>query len=375
MFLDRVLPPVTLCLSLALPTFAVVHEQLAAVPVGWTQVGAPAEDDTLVLQIALVQQNLEELDARILAVSTPGSASYGQYMERDAVADMLAPSTDASPAVVAWLEGAGITDFFNDGATIVLSTTVCTANTLLSTTFNYYENDGVQKLRTTGYSVPDDLQTHIDLITPTTYFGKTVPQMSIPKLDHRVRKLVPRYLQDFNGTSNSTIPSPTNSTTSPPTGSTTPRPTGTGTTTSVPTTSTSTLKVDASCATLITPKCLKEIYNIQYTPDPDSGSKIGFGSFLNQSARTVDLSLFQTAQGIPQQGFAVELINGGVNDQAIDNNHGEADLDVEYISGISSPLPIIGYITGGSPLVSRETILTMYCGMLISIQPFRPKSG
>ena len=359
MLLDRILSAVGLCLSLALPIFAVVHEQLASVPAGWTKVGTPAEDDTLILQIALIQQNLEELDARILAVSTPGNALYGQYMDGDAVAAMLAPSSDASPAVLAWLEGAGVTNAYSDGANINFSTTVCTANALLSTTFNYYENAGIQKLRTTGYSVPDDLQTHIDLITPTTYFGKTVPQIAIPNMGRRVRKLVPRYIHNSNGTTNSTILSPTNSTTPRPTNSTIPRPTNsttprpTSSATPGPTNSTTNLTIDASCATLITPTCLKEIYNIQYTPDPRSGSKIGFGSFLNQSARTEDLSLFQKAQGIPQQGFSVELINGGVNDQAIDINHGEADLDVEYISGISHPLPIIGYITGGSPSVPR----------------------
>ena len=373
MLSTRLLPALSLCLSLALPTLAVVHEQLAAVPAGWTQVGTPAEDDTLVLQIGLVQQNLEELEARILAVSTPGSASYGKYMTADAVDAMLAPSADASPAVLAWLEGAGITDAYSDGVSVILSTTVCKANVLLGTTFNYYENAGVQKLRTTKYSVPDDLQTHIDLITPTTYFGKTVPQNVVPRMDRRVRKLSPRYIQHSNGTTNSTISSPTNSTTphptnstiSGPTGSTAPRSTNstasrpTSTATPIPTTN---LTIDASCATLITPTCLKELYNIQYTPDPDSGSKIGFGSFLNQSARTEDLSLFQTAQGIPQQGFSVELINGGVNDQAIDNNHGEADLDVEYISGISHPLPVISYITGGSPLVTQATISTTRSG-------------
>lgn len=319
------LPVVSLYLSLALPTFAVVHEQLATVPTGWTQVGAPAEDDTMILQIALAQQNLDQLDAKIVAVSTPGGAAYGQYMDGDAVAAMLAPSVDASPAVLAWLKGAGVTNAYSDGANVNFSTTVSTANSLLRTTFNYYENAGIQKLRTTEYSVPDDVQTHIDLITPTTYFGKTVPQVpvpnmdrrmrgpiSVPRMDHRARELTARY---FNGSTNST----TNST------------------------------IDASCAILITPTCLKELYNIHYTPDPKSGSKIGFGSFLNQSARTQDLSLFQTAQGIPQQGFSVQLINGGINDQAIDNNHGEADLDVENISGLTQPLPIISYITGGSP--------------------------
>ena len=319
------LPAVSLWLSLALPTFAIVHEELAIVPSGWTQIGAPAGDDTMILQIALTQQNLDQLGAKIMAVSTPGSASYGQYMDAEDVTAMLAPSSDASPAVLAWLKDAGVPNAYSDGANVNFSTTVSTANSLLSTTFNYYENAGIQKLRTTRYSIPDDLQTHIDLITPTTYFGKTVPQIPvstvdhrlrgpipIPRMDHGVREIVPRQ---YNGSTNST----TNGI------------------------------IGASCATLITPTCLKEIYNINYTPDPNSGSKIGFGSFLNQSARTQDLSLFQTAQGIPRQGFSVQLINGGINDQTISNNHGEADLDVEYISGISHPLPIISYITGGSP--------------------------
>lgn len=333
-----ILPAVGFWLSLALHTFAAVHEQLAAVPLGWKQVGAPPESDTMILQIALAQQNLDQLDAKILAVSTPGSASYGQYMDGDAVTAMLAPSADASPAVLAWLKGAGINNAYSDGATVNFSTTVSLANSLLSTTFNYYENAGIQKLRTTEYSVPDELQTYIDLITPTTYFGKTLPQIPVPKMNHRVGVLTTRY---FNGSTNST----SNDT------------------------------IDASCATLITPTCLKEIYNINYTPDPASGSKIGFGSFLNQSVRTQDLSLFQLAQHIPQQRFSVQLINGGIDDQAIDENHGEADLDVEYISGISHPLPITSFITGGSPSVSKWTISGMPCSMLIFIQSLHPEFG
>ena len=361
MFTKLILPAVSLCLSLALPTSAVVHEKLAAVPTGWTQVGTPSENGLIVLQIALVQQNLEQLDTKLLAISTPGDPLYGQHMDRDAVYNLLAPSSDASPAVLAWLAGAGITDVYEDGANVIISTTISTANTLLKTTFNYYENAGVQKLRTTQYSVPNDLQTHIDLITPTIYFGKTLPQMTLPGRDRRTKRLVPRYLNNFNGTTNSSIPSPTNSTTPSPTNSTILHPTTSTAprTSSTATPSPTSRPIDANCATLITPTCLKELYNINYTADPSSGSKIGFGSFLNETARTEDLSLFQEAQGIPQQGFAVELINGGVNDQTIGTiPHGEADLDVEYINGISTPLPIIEYITGGSPSVSLEMICT-----------------
>ena len=300
MFLQATCPALSVLFFLVFSTRAAYFEKLTALPNGWTQVGTPADSDTMTLQIGLQQQNLDQLDSMIYSVSTPGSDSYGKYMEADEVSAMLQPSSEANTAVLAWLKGAGVSNAYSDGTWVNISTTVGTANTLLSTTFNYYENDGVQKLRTMSYSVPDDLTDYIDLITPTTYFGKTTAQapgrMHFPK-----RNIAPRQL-------------------------------------------------NTTCATLITPACIKELYNVgDYSPDPKSGSTIAFGSFLNQSARTQDLSLFEKANSIPQQGFSVQLINGGVNDQAIDANHGEANLDVEYIIGVSHPLPVISYITGGSP--------------------------
>lgn len=304
MFTKSVPKVVSLWALLATPAFAAVHERLAVLPKGWTHVGTPAESQTVILQIGLAQQNLDQLESKIYAVSTPGSPSYGQFMDADAVADMLAPSSDAEPAVLAWLKRAGVTNAYSDGVYISFSTTVGTANSLLNTEFNYYESDGIYKLRTEEYSVPDDVEAHIDIITPTTFLGKTTAQAPIPN------KLYPKMHIHSRQTSS----------------------------------------INSTCATLITPACIKEIYNINnYTADPDSGSRIAFGSFLNQSAQTASLSQFETVQGIPQQGFTVQLINGGVDDQAINGNHGEADLDVEYIIGVSSPLPVIEYITGGSP--------------------------
>ena len=289
-------------------TGPIVHEAIPAIPTDWSHAGAPASNQTMILQIALQQQNLDQLESKIYAISTPGSPSYGQYMEGDEVKAMLAPSSEASPAVEAWLKSAGVMQINSDGEWVTFAATVGTANKLLGTQFNYYESDGVTKLRTTEYSLPRNVVQYIDIITPTTYFGKTTAQL--PTVPSVQRTLEPR--QAANSTSNSVI--------------------------------------DSSCKTSITPTCLKEIYNIgSYTPNANSGSKIAFGSFLNESARTQDLSLFQQKFNIPAQGFSVQLINGGVNDQAVDNNHGEADLDAENISGISHPLPVTEYITGGSP--------------------------
>ena len=282
---------------LVLPALGAVHEKLTALPYGWTHVGTPADDSTIVLSIGLQQQNLDQLESLIYSVSTPGSAKYGQYMEGEELSALLKPSSEANTAVLGWLKQAGVTNVHSDGEWVNFATTVGNANKLLNTQFNHYESDGVTKLRTTQYSVPDTLQKHIDFVTPTTYFGKMTAQAPV---------LVPQRRQVG--------------------------------------------KVDASCSQLITPKCLKQLYNVgNYTPIVTSGSKIAFGSFLNQSARNADLTLYESSNAIPKQGFSVTLINGGVDDQKIDGNHGEANLDVENIIGVSHPLPVTEYITGGSP--------------------------
>lgn len=287
------------------PVFAAVHEQLAAVPAGWTHISTPSDDSSITLQIALPQQNVAEFESKLFAVSTPGSSSHGQFMEGDAVSALLKPSTESNDAVVGWLANAGISgsNVVSDGEWVTFATTVQNANTLLNTTFKNFESEGVTKLRTTEYSVPAKVSSHIDFISPTIFFGKTKAAAALPAIltQRNEAKAVERRL-------------------------------------------------DASCAKLITPQCLKELYNINnYTADPNSGSRIAFGSFLNESARTIDLSLFETQQNIPQQQFSVQLINGATNLQAPSGDHGEANLDVQYIIGISHPLPVISYITGGSP--------------------------
>lgn len=109
--------------------------------------------------------------------------------------------------------------------------------------------------------------------------------------------------------------------------------------------------VDASCQTSITPACIKELYNIgSYTPNPSAGSKVGFGSFLNQSALYADLVNYEKYYNIPTQNFSVILINGGTDDQdPATAQVGEADLDVQNIIGVSHPLPVTEFITSGSP--------------------------
>lgn len=284
-------------LLLSLQALGVVHEHLAAVPSGWTLVEEP-EDSTLIsLSVALVQQNLDQLESKLSAVSTPGHSQYGQYLDADDIKTQFPSVSDTE--VIAWLKSGGVSEIHSTGSSVNFATTVGTANKLLNTTFAYYSSDNVQKLRTTKYSIPDSLTSHIDLISPTTYFGKTTASRSISAI--AVKRDSP--------------------------------------------------VVDTSCQKIITPSCLKQLYSVSnYTPDPKAGSRLGFGSFLNQSAIYSDLFQFEKYFNITSQNFSVVLINGGTNDQDLDTaQYGEADLDVEVQVGISHPLPITEFITGGSP--------------------------
>jgi tripeptidyl-peptidase-1 len=88
----------------ALPAFGVVHEQLAALPLGWTASSAADTSAPVSFTIALSQQNIDQLESKLLSVSTPGSASYGQHMDVDDLSAFFAPTAGASDAVESWLK-------------------------------------------------------------------------------------------------------------------------------------------------------------------------------------------------------------------------------------------------------------------------------
>ena len=300
----------SLCAALFfLPAWAVVHEQLAGVPSGWTKIQNAEDSESVSLNIALKYQNIEQLESKLMSISTPGSPEFRKYMDREDVTAAF-PVVD-SAAVESWLKSAGVQTVKHTGDAISFATDVGTANKLLDTQFAHYVgvNGGERKLRTTQYSIPDHLTEHIDLVSPTTYFGKPTKAAAIPTRRTLSGAAIPNVAKHPFG------------------------------------------KRDFApeCRNGISPSCLKQMYNIgNYTPDAKSGSWVGFGSFLNQSAILSDLAIFEQKFNIPLQNFSIELINGAVNDQdpGLENAE-EANLDAQTIVGVSHPLPVVEYMTGG----------------------------
>lgn len=303
---------------------AATYSHYDEVPAGWTAVGAADAAVVQTFSIALTMQNIDQLEAKLLEVSTPGSAAYGAHWNESTVQSFFAPSADAVSSVTSWLEQNGVSNYNVDGAFVDFGADVATANTLLNASYQQYSAaDGTTKLRTLSYSIPDDVQDHIVLIDPGLYFGSS--KAFLPTTTTPSRTRAPGSVVRRGPSSPQQRPHA--------------RSLATRTT------------VDASCQTSITPACLKELYNVgNYSASATSGSKVGFGSFLGESALYADVAVYEKFYGIPSQNFSVTLIANATNDQDPDTaSIGEADLDVENIIGIAHPLPVIEYITGGAP--------------------------
>lgn len=295
-----------------------VHEKLSAIPHGWSHKGSPNSKEVNIFTIAL-HREFEGLDRRLLDVSTPGSPNYGKWLDRDAVDTLYPVSSGAADKVIAWLRSHGIESYQVNGAFIDFATDLGTANSALGASYQHFSNNGVTKLRTLQYSIPDDLQGAIAFVDPGTFFGRVLGS-PVPLKERS--SLTPPATKTKRGYNDST---PTNTT------------------------------VDASCETSITPKCLHQLYNIGgYQADVKSGSKIGFGSFLNESALYSDLAIYEQFFGLPSQNFTKVIIANASNSQdPATGNYGEADLDVQNIVGIAHPLPVTEFLTGGSPYVTH----------------------
>ncbi|KAI1639158.1 tripeptidyl-peptidase 1 [Biscogniauxia mediterranea] len=294
---------------------AKVMDSLPSVPKGWAEVRPASPEEPISLRIALPQQHAAALEQAVLEMSTPGHPNYGMHMNRNELRSYTAPTEQSVSSVVDWLASSNIKALV-DNDWITFSTTVETANELLDTTFAWYqyESGGSPKLRTLSYSVPDDVAGHVDLIQPTTRFG----QLGAKRSTIFEMQIVSDSAKEGD-----------------------------------------VFKTDAAAAVAncnvasITPACLKSLYNIKYTPDTE-GNLVSFASYLEEYARYDDLQTFeeQYATSAVGQNFTVELVNGGLNDQDSNDDSGEANLDIQYILGVSAPIPIKEFSTGGrGPLV------------------------
>ncbi|KAI0055947.1 family S53 protease [Artomyces pyxidatus] len=292
----------------------VVHERLEAIPTGFVAHGSAPGHQSLSLRLALVSNNLVGLEDALMAVSTPGSARYGQFLTKEEVETFVAPSQSSVDAVTTYLSAHGLnaTPFSPAGDWLSLDLTVTQANTIFDTQFSTFAHveTGAKSVRALQYSIPTALRGHLDFVHPTITFPHPInhgPVLSTP-------------LSKGAATSRSSNSN----------------------------------AVPASCKQAITPACLQALYGIPTAKATQSSSVLGVSGLAGSFANRADLHAFLEAfrpDLSPSTTFAIQSVDNGKADQNISQAGREADLDIQYTVGVASGVPVTFITVGPSETI------------------------
>ena len=128
----------------------------------WAPTGnAVGKDATVSFTISVQQQHLAALKVDALAVSTPGSSKYGQFLTTEAINKLTAPLAADMEAVTSWLTANGVSHRIQNEL-VVASTTVSNAEALFNTAFfEVAHPDHGKKIVSGEYTVPATVQPSI----------------------------------------------------------------------------------------------------------------------------------------------------------------------------------------------------------------------
>ncbi|KAH9983546.1 peptidase S8/S53 domain-containing protein [Russula compacta] len=295
----------------------------------WIDLGRAPPAQIILLRIALPQSRFSELERQLYEVSDPRHARYGQHLLKEQVEELVRPDPRSVEAVDAWLDEYCITgdetvQRSQAGDWVTIHVPVAVAEEMLDTEFHLWKHTRVGDnedvlIRTTHYSLPEHLHEHIELVQPTTYFGRPKAMTTNP-----IFKLL-------NSTLSILSPPPPPST--PPGILIDPR-------------------LGTNCTDVITVSCIQQLYQMGgYQLAAQSKNAIGITGYGGQFANMQDLQSFYALELPNAVGstFQVVEVNGGQNDQTLQDAGLEANLDVQFGLGLTYPTPATFYSVGGSP--------------------------
>lgn len=291
------------------------------VPRDWTKMERARGDHVIHLQIGLKQGNFDELERHLYEVSDPDHRRYGQHLSGREVDALVRPKKETRNSVREWLEENGIRDgeYSSGEDWISVPLPVSVIEDLLDTEYHHYRHkSGHVVARTTSWSLPRHLHDHIDTIQPTTSFFRAAAQEAT-------------YIN-----APAEVPSSY----------------------SVP----SDDEIARVCnITSVSPDCFATLYKTRdYKATAGLKNQVGFTNYLGEAPIRPDTAKFlqknrPIAVSSAKTFRQVSIDNGPVQDgplsieQAAQGISREANLDVQAIAGISWPVKITSYSTGGEP--------------------------
>ncbi len=165
----------------------------------WVQENVTLDkSSTIPVSIGLAQQNLDKGEEYLMDVSDPTSANYGKLWTPAQLTQKFGATNATITAVKLWLAASGIagnrSTLSNGRNWINVQLTISEAEKLLKTEYMVVQNTDTNRksLACEDYSVPQDLQEHIDLITPTV---KSIPMKRVSHNNKKASTIAVRERQ------------------------------------------------------------------------------------------------------------------------------------------------------------------------------------
>ena len=302
-------------LSTALPSPShSIHEKRHVPSTTWAKRDRISSDEILPVRIGLTQSNLDRAHGYLMDVSDPKSKNYAKHWTPDEVIAAFAPSKEAVDTTREWLVTSGISDHrishSGNRGWLAFDATTEEIENLLDTEYFEYEHT-TQGLSTIGcdeYKLPNHVRRHVDFVSPGI---KLAPS---PASKRDVKRNVKRAV---GVNLNKQDP-----------GAKTPDPPGSNSTDPL-----------ANCDTIITPDCIRALYQIPVANLSDPSNSMGIfesGDTLAQK----DMNLFYTkyASNIPNDTLpTIDLIDGAKGPKKGGEASGEADLDFQLAYSLIYP--------------------------------------
>ncbi|KAG5643809.1 hypothetical protein DXG03_009632 [Asterophora parasitica] len=229
----------------------------AEIPRGWEYHSSAPPDHTFEMRLALKQSRIDDLIANLMKTSDPNHPKYGKHLSISEAEALVAPHPDSVEAVEAWLQHHGVAAddavrSTGGGEWVVVRVSVAQAERMLGTKYNVYHHPATSErvVRSMSYNLPRELHSHIDVVTPTTYFGTLRSMRKTSFLQPDIKPVADNA--DFSIAA----------------------------------------AVPSSCATTITPACLRGLYNTtDYVPTATNVNKLGVVGYLKEYANRADLQV------------------------------------------------------------------------------------
>ncbi|GBE84894.1 Aorsin [Sparassis crispa] len=288
----------------------VVHESRRSLPHGLAAVRRANPDVVLPFRVGLAQSNLETLDAYLMDVSHPESPNYGKHWNAGKIAQTFRPSKESVDTVRAWLVDGGIdaqrVKLSGSGGWLVANVTIAEAESLLGTEYYVYQYEDDVKEHIgchEKYHLPEHVSKHVEIVTPTLHFDKTMRSK-------RTTKKRTDSVKNMGKPGASAI---------------FPKTTGI----------VKTIWTElADCDLQIVPDCLRALYQYVYEPIAPEKNSYGIAEYTPQALVYSDLDLFFTNYSAGQVGERpiVQGIDGGYiqTTYAGFDYNGESNLDFQY---------------------------------------------